>query len=218
MEGDRFEGRFRDGVHQADVSDPLVARASTRLRNCEAMIPAWSPTLLKMELERWLWSDRDHVSEKAMWDAFSAYCYPPRLLDENVLVEAIAAGVRREAYFGFAASVSSDGHYEGLMLGEAGSIHLDAVSVLVKPGVARRQVAATQPRPDPGQAPKAREQTLPMRQGTNPTRHPRHTRQPCRAGSSALSRSTRTPRAGTWATWPTAVPFGHRESGIGKGR
>lgn len=54
-----------------------------------------------------------------MWDALSAYCYLPRLLDETVFFEAVRAGVASGDYFGFATSVSGEGRYEGLTLGEA---------------------------------------------------------------------------------------------------
>ena len=96
----------------------IIARAAKRLRTNDTMIPNWSPALLKMELDRWFWNERDQVSTKAVWDALSAYCYLPRLLDESVFVEAVRAGVASGDYFGFATSVSSEGRYEGLKLGE----------------------------------------------------------------------------------------------------
>ena len=112
------------------------------------MIPKWSPALLTMELDRWFWSERDHVSVKTVWDALTAYCYLPRLLDEAVSVEAVRNGVASGDYFGFASSVSAEGRCEGLAIGGAVTIHVDAASVLVKPDVARRQQAAEVPKSD----------------------------------------------------------------------
>ena len=35
LDGDRFEGRFRDGVHQVDVSDLIAGRLFVPLLGCE---------------------------------------------------------------------------------------------------------------------------------------------------------------------------------------
>ncbi|MYB35869.1 MAG: ATP-binding protein [Gammaproteobacteria bacterium] len=127
--------------------DSIVARAARRLRAGDHIIPAWSPALLKMELDRWFWQDRDHVSVKAVWEALSAYCYLPRLLDEGVYAETVRAGVASGDYFGFAASVAENGRYEGLAIGEGVTVHVDAASVLVKPEAARAQIEAAPPTP-----------------------------------------------------------------------
>ena len=39
-----------------------MARVSRRVRTSEHLIVKWSPALLKMELDRWFWKERDHVS------------------------------------------------------------------------------------------------------------------------------------------------------------
>ena len=132
---------------QAEGDDAsIIGRAARRLRANDTMIPKWSPALLKMELDRWFWSERDHVPVKTVWDALTAYCYLPRLLDEAVFVEAVRNGVASGDYFGFASSVSAEGRYEGLAIGGAVTIHVDAASVLVKPAVARKQRAAEAPK------------------------------------------------------------------------
>ena len=41
--------------------DSIVARASQRMRSSEQVIPEWSPALLRMELDRWFWRNRDHA-------------------------------------------------------------------------------------------------------------------------------------------------------------
>lgn len=130
--------------------DSIIARAARRLRAGDYIIPTWSPALLKMELDRWFWRDRDHVSVKAVWEALSAYCYLPRLVDEGVFAETVGAGVASGDYFGFAASVAEDGRYEGLAMGECVTVHVDASSVLVKPEVAHAQTEAARPVPGGG--------------------------------------------------------------------
>ena len=139
-------------------------RLSQRVRTSEHLIARWSPALLKMELDRWFWKDREHVSVKAVWDALSAYCYLPRLRDQAVFVEAVQDGVRSGDYFGYATSVSSEGRYEGLTLASpAAAIYVDAPSVLVKPDVARRQLEAERPEPPtpvPGPRPGSRSRSV----------------------------------------------------------
>ena len=137
-----------EAIQAEGHDESIIARAARRLRANDTMIPKWSPALLKMELDRWFWGVRGHASGKAVWDALTAYCYLPRLLDEAVFVEAVRDGVASGDYFGFATSVSDEGRYEGLVIGGAATIHLDAASVFVKPEVARRQQAAEVPQPD----------------------------------------------------------------------
>ena len=131
--------------------DSAVARASQRTRSSEHLITKWSPALLKMQLDRWFWKDKDHLSVKNIWDAFCAYCYLPRLRDQAVFIEAIQDGITSGDYFGYATSVSAEGHYEGLKLGTpAAAIYVDAASVLVKLDVARAQTEAERPEPGVG--------------------------------------------------------------------
>jgi hypothetical protein len=127
------------------------------MRASEHLILKWSPALLKMELDRWFWKDQNHVSVKKVWDALCAYCYLPRLRDQTVFIEAIQDGLAGGDYFGYATSVSADGRYEGLKLGmAAAAIYVDPASVLVKPDVARAQLEAERPTPEPpGPAPGA---------------------------------------------------------------
>ncbi len=91
--------------------------------------------------------------------------YPPRTLRPAVrgLVHAgaVSAHPRRPApdgrrdrtgvasgdYFGFATSISGDGRYEGLALGGAAAIYLDAAGMLVKPDAARAQLEVPEPPP-----------------------------------------------------------------------
>ena len=129
---------------------PVLARVSRHMRANEHLIVEWSPTLLRMELDRWFWKDRKHVSAKTVWDALSAYCYLPRLRDETVFVATVQRGVAGGDCFGYATGVSDDGRYEGLTFGEtAPAIYIDAASVLVKPEAARAQLEAEGPKVGP---------------------------------------------------------------------
>jgi hypothetical protein len=126
-------------------NETYIAKASKKLRSAEQLIIRWSPALLKMELDRWLWKDQPHIELKKLWEYFTSYCYLPRLRDSEVLLDAIREGIRGRDYCGYATSVGEQGRYQGLQFGSAGgTVYLDATSVLVRPEVAQKQVAAEQ--------------------------------------------------------------------------
>lgn len=117
-----------------------VLKAAKKVRREEFLIVKWSPALLRMELDRWLWKDVPHLSLKKLWEYLCTYCYLPRLGGVDVLKEAIREGVRSRDSFGYATSVSPMGRYQGLVFGaDPGGIHIDDQSVIVKPEVARAQ-------------------------------------------------------------------------------
>ena len=124
-----------------------VEKAAKKVRSDQQLIPKWSPALLKMELDRWLWKEDDqHISLKRVWEYFATYLYLPRLSDSDVLLNTVKEGIRTKEWFGYANSVDDDGKYKGLQFGSAGgSIYFDDQSVLVKPDVAAEQIEAEQP-------------------------------------------------------------------------
>lgn len=132
-------------------NDSYVVRAARRMKSSEQLITKWSPALLRMELDKWLWREQEYVSVKKLWEILGTYNYLPRLRDADVLLDAIREGVRSQDYFGYATSVSESGRFQGLQFGSSGgSVYLDAASVLVKPEAAVKQLQADQtaaPRP-----------------------------------------------------------------------
>ncbi|EAX48518.1 conserved hypothetical protein [Thermosinus carboxydivorans Nor1] len=123
-------------------ADSPVVKASQQMRTSEYLITRWSPALLFMELERWLWRDQEYIQIKKVWEYLASYCYLPRLKDVNVLIHAIAEGLRSDEYFGYAAAVTEAGRFLGLSLGPQGSAGFPEISgFLVKPAAAKRQFA-----------------------------------------------------------------------------
>ncbi len=129
----------------------LVGRASRKLINDQQMITSWSPALLRMELEKWLWKDQNHLSVRQIWEYFAQYLYLSRIKDEQVLIDAVRAGVGSltwKDFFAYASAVRDDGKYVGLVAGVNPAVTLDGASVLVKPEAAQKQLdeeAASQP-------------------------------------------------------------------------
>jgi uncharacterized protein len=126
--------------------DSFYERALRKLRSAGQLISQWSPDTLRMELDQLLWRDQEHLNIKLLWEYLARYCYLPRLHNEQVLRDAIQAGVERGDVFGYASHVSEDG-YKGLVLGRATSIYFDGNDVIVRPEIAREileQIEANQ--------------------------------------------------------------------------
>ncbi len=123
--------------------DSFYDRAMRKLRQSAYLVEAWSPDILRMELDKHLWRDRDHVGLKQLWEYLSNYCYLPRLRDHEVLLAAVRDGIARaDAPFAYATQVTSEGYYNGLTYKRGGSVYFDDSSVLLRPEVAQRQIDA----------------------------------------------------------------------------
>lgn len=126
--------------HVAGGGESIVAKMARKLLSDEAAIQTWAPALLKMELDRVLWKDSDHIQVKQLWEYLCSYCYLPRLSGYGVLEDAIKRGLGSREYFGIAAGFS-DGRYMELSLGEAKAF-VNSSDLLVKPAVAQAQIDA----------------------------------------------------------------------------
>lgn len=126
--------------HVAGGGESIVAKMARKLLSDEAAIQVWAPALLKMELDRVLWKDSDHIQVKQLWEYLCSYCYLPRLSGYGVLEDAIKRGLESREYFGIAAGFS-DGRYMELSLGEAKSF-VNSSDLLVKPAAAQAQIDA----------------------------------------------------------------------------
>ncbi len=102
----------------------------------EILIPAWSPYHLKNILEGWYWPNSPEANVKRLWEDFCRYPYLPRLTSAEVLKSAIAEGVAKEEFFGYAQG-KADGEYKGFVLGEPATIYIDAASRVIELETAR---------------------------------------------------------------------------------
>ena len=127
--------------------DALAVRVSKKLKNDELLITSFAATRLRMELDRVpLWRG-DHVAIKQLVEDFARYLYLPRLKDSSVLIRSIQDGLVLLTWmqdaFGFADSFDeSAGRYRGLRGGQIVSLDTDTPGLIVKPEVARKQMAA----------------------------------------------------------------------------
>ena len=128
-------------VVQTRGTSSMVERAGERAVHDQFLITRWSAELLQHELEKWdLWGEAVHLPLVDLWRYFARYPYLSRLRDENVLADAVAAGVQ-EGRFGYASGVD-DGALRGLVFGDRPSVGIAGESVLIGPEVARSTIDA----------------------------------------------------------------------------
>jgi len=127
-------------------SDPLAERVSKKLVTEESLIPAYSGTRLRLDIDRVpLWRG-DHVVVNQLWDDYCQYLYLPRLVRREVLERAISDGAASLSWTTdtFAYADTHDGaRYGGLVAAS----QLSAVApsgMVVKPAVAQVQLNADQ--------------------------------------------------------------------------
>ncbi|HEX2909862.1 MAG TPA: DUF499 domain-containing protein [Chloroflexia bacterium] len=128
----------------SSTTDTAIQRASQRVVQDEKVITKWSPLLLKIELDRFLWKDApEHVSVKQIWQQLATYNYLPRLQNSDVFTETVRNGASSQDFFGYANGVDKDGHYQNFHFGRIpASVYVDENSVLIKPETAQRIKAA----------------------------------------------------------------------------
>ena len=128
----------------AGGGEGISSKVARKLLSDEAAIKTWAPALLRMELDRVLWKDANHIEVKQLWGYLCSYCYLPRLASFEVLEDAIVRGSSSDEFFGIARGLS-DGRYVDLSLGVSRA-RVDGSDLLVKPGVARAQFEADEQR------------------------------------------------------------------------
>ena len=117
-----------------------VQKCAERLTSDDNLIRAWGPGLLKMELDQWLWKERDAIEIKQLWEYLASYCYLPRLRDVQVLLDTIRKGVMAED--GFALAEMFDGsRYTNLKLRQEIEGEVPMYGLVVKKEVAEKQIA-----------------------------------------------------------------------------
>lgn len=130
-----------DKIRITGGNDSHITKASRKMVSNEQLITKWSPALLRMELDRWLWKDQEYISIKKLWEYLSSYCYLPRLKDSSVLMEAIKQGLDSNEYFGYAEGVTDTGRFMSLKFNRSDAAYSANMNgYLVKPEAAMRQI------------------------------------------------------------------------------
>jgi hypothetical protein len=137
-------------------NDDLAKRASAKLITEGAFYThdrsdgagRMGPEVIRKALDDHLWKDRDHVSAKELIEWCARYLYLPRVKVAETILRAIEAGAIRtdfDATFAIASGYDDAGKcYVDLRTGQGGST-ISPSTLLVKPAVARTQIANTPP-------------------------------------------------------------------------
>ena len=128
-----------DIIRISGGTEGIITKAVKKMLQNEAIITAWAPALLLMELDNLLWRDVDHINIKKLWEYLCTYCYLPRLAGESVLEETIRAGLNSPEYFAFASAFDAD-RYIGLKYNQHVGI-IERSGYLVKVDIAKKQLA-----------------------------------------------------------------------------
>jgi hypothetical protein len=126
-------------------SEPLAVRAARKLKAEEGLVTEYSGVRLRLDLDRFLWAESQHIGVRELAEAYGKYLYLPRLCDQGVLVEAIANGVSaltwREDTFAYAQAFDEEaGRYRGLVAGAHPDVVVDGTAVVIRPEVAAPQL------------------------------------------------------------------------------
>ena len=126
--------------------EALAVRASKKLRNEEFLVPSYSATRLRMDLDRVpLWRGND-VAVKQLAEDYARYLYLPRLISPMVLTFTIRDGIGiltwEQDSFAWADSWDeSTQRYRGLRGGQQiFMVDIDSPGLLVRPEVALKQI------------------------------------------------------------------------------
>ncbi|GAB4574743.1 MAG: Swt1 family HEPN domain-containing protein [Anaerolineae bacterium] len=147
------QGELQFDAHRITGEDSFYTRAFRRLEQNGEIILTWAPMLVRKTIDDLnLWQGRKHLGLKEMWDYLTRYCYMPRLLDRDVLHDAVAEGVRQmvDTPFGYADRYDeATKRYERLLFGSSDRVYFNDSAVLVHPDAAREQIEVVVNPPDP---------------------------------------------------------------------
>jgi predicted AAA+ superfamily ATPase len=125
--------------------DSPVLQASRKASHEGDLLTNYSATNLRLEaLDKYLWRNTNHIDLKRLWEYLTQYLYLPRLKNQEVLLEAVRAGVASTVWadnFAYAEGFDeSKGKYPGLQAGTGITPSISSHSLLVKPEVAQKQL------------------------------------------------------------------------------
>lgn len=134
-------------VSVSPAAQNLIQEIETKLREEEWLIYEWAPIHLRNVLAQWYLKDgAKDANALKIWQDFCHYLYLPRLLNDNVLKNAISKGIESEDFFGYAAGKDND-RYLGFAFGKLASCSLDESALLIEREEALAYKERTKPVP-----------------------------------------------------------------------
>ena len=128
-------------------ADDLATRVFKKLSTDELVLDQLSGVRLRMELDKHLWKQRDHVKVSELIEWFPRYLYLPRVTRREVLIESVKNGLAAlmmDDTFAVADAYDENaGRYLGLRSGGSSQM-VGNGSFIVKPEIARAQLKRDQ--------------------------------------------------------------------------
>ena len=122
-----------------------ISAASEKFIQEEMLLSSLGCEALRKLLDRFLWRDEDARTLNELWGFFATHSYLPRLIDVNVLINAIGKGVAAKSFA--LAEDFQDGKYTELKFGDVACKNISLENLLVKAEVAERQLDIKPPPP-----------------------------------------------------------------------
>ena len=121
------------------TNEENISFASAKCKYDELILPALGGEGLRRILDEreFIWRDKDSVNVNQLWEIFAKYYYMPRLVDKNVLFDAIRRAVKNEVF-----ALADDENFSDLQFGKDNDSVTDE-KFLVKASKAQELVAAT---------------------------------------------------------------------------
>jgi len=143
-------------------NEPLAKRVSAKLEG-EYLYTEMGGIRLRMELDKYLWKEQDHLKVGQLLEWFPRYIYLPRVVNKSVIIDAVINGARTTSpddTFGVAVGYDeAKKRYLGLKLGSGSVGSVDSTTLLVKPEVASKQIKAEEEEKKKGAFPETGQQT-----------------------------------------------------------
>jgi hypothetical protein len=138
-----------EAISVSSSAPNIMSEIESKLHQEEWLISEWSPIHLRNLLKKWYFKDgASDVSALKLWQDSCNYLYLPRLVNDLVLKQTIAAGIETEDFFGYA-SGKEDGRYLGFIFGKSSSVTLDESALLIDSEAALEYRAQLTPPSDP---------------------------------------------------------------------
>jgi predicted AAA+ superfamily ATPase len=137
-------------------TEALAKRTSSKLVADETLMPKLGGVRLRMELDRYLWTGRDHVTFAELADWFARFMYLPRVRSRDTLMDAVRDGASTMTPGDtFATAEGWDAtanRFLGLRVGSAPATVTNG-TLVVRTDVAVKQIEAEKPKPKPPEPP-----------------------------------------------------------------
>jgi predicted AAA+ superfamily ATPase len=122
------------------------------LKENELLITEWAPIHLAKVLKDWFWKDDvKDVPALTVWQQSCQQLYLPRLKDDTVFQNTMAAGAESREFFGFAQG-KEDGRYIGFSYSKRTSLIMDSSLLLIEPLTAAAYMEALRASEEPSRA------------------------------------------------------------------